>query len=145
LEVLHVDVIKSRVVWLMGHPAGLKSNVFMAATLGEAILSAMQLWNMLTSVLTPAEPFIVATLGHICGLMGITAICAGVADILGLITVHVSLFYSGLLGLYNYAVQDISTLWQLFRGKKKNMLREGRIDSCRSDLQAPPTVDLDPH
>jgi len=101
VEVLHIDVLRSRVHWLMGHPLGLKINIHVASAIGNMVLEVISLWNVLTSVLTPLEPFIVKILGGTLGLTGLTSITAGLNDILWLITLHVNMFYSALLVLYN--------------------------------------------
>jgi len=133
-EVLHVDVLRSRIIWLMGNPAGLKANGFVASVIGQGILTAMALWNVLTSYLSPLEPSIVTTIGLVFGVMGFSAICATVSDIVALISIHVNLFYTLLLNLYNIVISGMSSLWRLFWGKKNNMLR-GRIDSCQYSIE----------
>jgi len=132
-EVLHVDVLRGRITWLMGHPAGLKCNSLLADAIGQTILNMLAIWNIVTSILSPLEPWIVATIGTVFGVMGLTTICAAVSDILGLITVHIDLFYTVLLSVYANMLAVISSLWKLFCGKKKNLLRH-RIDHCAYEI-----------
>jgi len=134
VEVLHVEALRSRVIWLMGHPAGLKSNVYVAQAIGDVVLEFMSWWNVLTSVLSPREPYILAMLGNVIKFMGFTSICGAISDALGVVTIHVNLFYTLLLNLYNGIVLATSSLWKLFRGKKWNTLYV-RVDSCQYDIE----------
>lgn len=51
---LHVHLLTSHVHWLMDFPAGLKLNVNLTRVLGSVILTAIHLWNDLTSYLHSA-------------------------------------------------------------------------------------------
>ena len=54
-------------------------------------------------------------------------------DLLSFLTVHIFWFYVVAARIYNWQLTILYSLFNLFRGKKRNMLRQ-RIDSCDYDL-----------
>jgi phosphatidylinositol glycan class Q protein len=55
------------------------------------------------------------------------------SDLLSLLTLHIYSFYIASARIFNWQLTIIYSLFQLFRGKKRNMLRN-RIDNCDYDL-----------
>ena len=55
------------------------------------------------------------------------------SDLLSLLTIHIYSFYVASARIYHWQLTIIISLFHLFRGKKKNVLRN-RIDSCDYDL-----------
>jgi hypothetical protein len=56
------------------------------------VLLAIDLWNLLTTVLTRFEPLIVFFVA-MCGMGGVTLIIAMVADVLDVLTTHIYCLY----------------------------------------------------
>jgi len=54
-------------------------------------------------------------------------------DVFSLLSLHIYCFYFAAARLYSWQLNVLSSLWRLFRGKKKNVLRH-RIDSADYDL-----------
>lgn len=54
-------------------------------------------------------------------------------DLLSFLTVHIFWFYVVAARIYHWQLTILYSLFNLFRGKKRNMLRQ-RIDSCDYDL-----------
>jgi hypothetical protein len=131
-QVLHIDVLRTWIDWLMGLPAGLKLNHFAGRKLGGAVLGVIEAWEGITTVLTPFEPAIVVGVGFF-GLGGASLLLAMASDILELVTLHLYTLYTQFAWLHNQQVRLISSLWRLFRGKKSNILR-GRVDSNDYDV-----------
>ena len=55
------------------------------------------------------------------------------SDLLSLLTLHIYSFYIASARIYNWQLTIIISLFHLFRGKKRNVLRN-RIDNCDYDL-----------
>ncbi|KAB8230039.1 muts domain V-domain-containing protein [Aspergillus alliaceus] len=55
------------------------------------------------------------------------------ADLVSILTVHIYSFYIASARIFNWQLTIIISLFHLFRGKKRNVLRN-RIDSCDYDL-----------
>jgi phosphatidylinositol N-acetylglucosaminyltransferase subunit Q len=55
------------------------------------------------------------------------------SDLLSIITIHIYSFYIASARIFNWQLSIIISLFHLFRGKKRNVLRN-RIDSCDYDL-----------
>ena len=55
------------------------------------------------------------------------------SDILSLLTLHIYSFYIASARIFHWQLTIIISLFHLFRGKKRNILRN-RIDSCDYDL-----------
>jgi hypothetical protein len=55
------------------------------------------------------------------------------SDLVSLLTIHIYSFYIASARIYNWQLTIIVSLFHLFRGKKRNVLRN-RIDSCDYDL-----------
>eukprot|EP00937_MAST-01D_sp_MAST-1D-sp2_P003409 g3409.t1 len=130
-QYLHVDVLRDRIKWLMATPAGFKLNASVNYALGSALLRALHGWNSFTTILTPLEPAIVVCLG-LSGLFGCTVFVAFASDLLRLVTAHVYVIFRVFSKIHNVQLHLLSTMWKLFRGKKRNVLRN-RVDSCEAD------------
>jgi phosphatidylinositol glycan class Q protein len=55
------------------------------------------------------------------------------SDLLSILTLHIYSFYMASARIFNWQYTILLSLFQLFRGKKHNVLRK-RIDSCDYDL-----------
>jgi len=55
------------------------------------------------------------------------------SDLISFLTLHIYSFYIASARIYNWQLTIIVSLFHLFRGKKRNVLRN-RIDSCDYDL-----------
>ncbi|OJJ51431.1 hypothetical protein ASPZODRAFT_148711 [Penicilliopsis zonata CBS 506.65] len=98
-----VEGLQRTISWLMDWPAGLKLNNELAAFLGDLFLWVIENWAALFS------------------------------DLLSILTVHIYSFYIASARIFNWQLSIIISLFHLFRGKKRNVLRN-RIDSCDYDL-----------
>lgn len=131
-SLLHIEVLRAWTDWLMGLPAGLKLNHFAGRKIGGAVLSVIELWEYITTFLTPFEPVIVVGVGFF-GLGGASLLLAMASDVLELATLHLYLLYTQFAWLHNQQVCLLASLWKLFRGKKLNVLRS-RVDSNDYDV-----------
>jgi phosphatidylinositol N-acetylglucosaminyltransferase subunit Q len=121
------------ITWLMGWPAGLKLNGELAEFLGALSLWVIECWNQtITTLVTPYLPTIVYFIGF-SSFAGASMPVAIFSDLLSLLTLHIYGFYIASARIFNWQLTIIYSLFQLFRGKKRNVLRH-RIDSCDYDL-----------
>ena len=129
---LHMDVLTSWTIWLMGVPIGLKLNNGLASFLGTVILTILKLWNVFTSYGSLLEGMILVLISF-CGVLGCTSLIAMMHDILLFVVPHVWLLYSFFSRLHQGQMYVSKSLWYLFRGKKNNRIRK-RVDTLDSSL-----------
>uniref|UniRef100_A0A6A7FTJ0 Gpi1p n=1 Tax=Hirondellea gigas TaxID=1518452 RepID=A0A6A7FTJ0_9CRUS len=129
---LHLDVMRANIVWLMGLPAGLKLNHNLNHCFGSMVLFGIDFWDAITSVVTVWEPAVLWLISF-AGILGASMVLSLCSDILSVVTIHVDFVYTTFAKLYSIEIKALSSLWKLFRGKKKNILRQ-RIDSCQFDV-----------
>ena len=127
-----VDGLQRIIIWLMGWPAGLKLNTELAAFLGDLFLWVIDYWAGCMRALQPLLPHIVRMIG-VSSFAGASLPIALFSDLVSILTVHIYAFYVASARIYNWQLTIIVSLFHLFRGKKRNILRN-RIDSCDYDL-----------
>lgn len=128
-----ISGLERMITWLMGWPAGLKLNGELAEFLGALSLWVIECWNQtITTLITPYLPTIVYVIGF-SSFAGASMPIAIFSDLLSLLTLHIHSFYIASARIFNWQLTIIYSLFQLFRGKKRNVLRH-RIDSCDYDL-----------
>jgi hypothetical protein len=126
-NVLHMEVLNDSTLWLMDVPAGLKLNTKLTEWLGTNVLAILDLFNLVTTKLAALEPTIVVLIGF-CGAMGSSFVLAVLVDLVHCVTAHILLIYSAFASLHSATLYVISSLWHLFRGRKRNVLRN-RVDT----------------
>ncbi|EME78005.1 uncharacterized protein MYCFIDRAFT_145266 [Pseudocercospora fijiensis CIRAD86] len=127
-----IEGLQQMLNWLMDYPAGLKLNNELATFLGDLFLWVIDYWNGCMSQLRPALPHVIRLIG-ISSFAGASLPISMFSDLLSLLTVHIYSFYIASARIYNWQLMIIISLFHLFRGKKRNVLRN-RIDSCDYDL-----------
>uniref|UniRef100_A0A060T945 ARAD1D08624p n=1 Tax=Blastobotrys adeninivorans TaxID=409370 RepID=A0A060T945_BLAAD len=132
-----VDTVLTRgfttnMLWLMDWPGGLKLNNELAQFLGELFLWVIQFWSSILGHVRPYFPLLVKTVGY-SSFVGATYLLALVTDLLSILTLHVYWFYVASAKIYNWQLTALQSLFHIFRGKKRNLLRK-RIDSTNYDL-----------
>nr|POE98319.1 n-acetylglucosaminyl-phosphatidylinositol biosynthetic protein gpi1 [Quercus suber] len=127
-----IEGLQHMITWLMGWPAGLKLNNELAQFLGDLFLWVIDYWNGCMMQLRPALPHIVRFIG-ISSFAGASLSISMFSDLVSILTLHIYSFYIASARIYNWQLTIIMSLFHLFRGKKRNVLRN-RIDSCDYDL-----------
>ncbi|KAJ9651016.1 pig-Q [Neophaeococcomyces mojaviensis] len=128
-----IDGLRDTIRWLMSYPGGLKLNTELAAFLGDLFLWVIENWSVSSRLLIlPYLPKIVYVIGF-SSFAGATMPIAIFSDLLSLMTVHIYSFYIASARIFNWQLSIIVSLFHLFRGKKRNVLRN-RIDNCDYDL-----------
>lgn len=124
------------------NPAGFKLNNQLGLFIGELILWTLSFWNIIIKrcFMIPVDyptlnKFLPTILRLLC-YCGSTFVIAGMIDFCQFITLQIYCFYYSLARIYKHQVDIIKSLFQLFRGKKYNVLRDriDYIDSSPGDL-----------
>ncbi|KAI7897342.1 N-acetylglucosaminyl transferase component-domain-containing protein [Mucor mucedo] len=134
-RILHkytVESLHSMMLWFLESPAGLKLNHELGSFLSELFLWLIRLWTLCTQTVQPYTPQIIHAIG-LSGVFGVTMIISLSSDFLAFMTLHVYCFYMVAARIFNWQLVILNSLFNLFRGKKRNILRN-RIDSCDYDL-----------
>ncbi|EOA89771.1 pig-Q [Exserohilum turcicum] len=127
-----VEGLRRMISWLMGWPGGLKLNTELAAFLGDLFLWVIDYWASCISLLRPHLPALIQIIGF-SSFAGATMPISIFSDLVSLLTVHIYSFYVASARIFHWQLMIIISLFHLFRGKKRNILRN-RIDSCDYDL-----------
>lgn len=128
----HGRALQAVVRWLMGIPAGLKLNDNLDYCLGNLCIIGLQCYQVIYHWCAPLIPQVILGVA-VSGIFGATVLLCVLSDLLSLATVHIALFYAIASKWHGVQTRVLSSLWRLFRGKKKNVLR-GRIDACDFSL-----------
>lgn len=127
-----IEGLQHMITWLMGWPAGLKLNTELAKFLGDLFLWVIDYWDNSMRQLRPLLPHIVRLIGF-SSFAGASLPISLFSDLISLLTLHIYSFYVASARIYNWQLTIITSLFHLFRGKKRNILRN-RVDSCDYDL-----------
>ncbi|KAI0007146.1 Gpi1-domain-containing protein [Xylariaceae sp. FL0662B] len=127
-----INALQSSISWLMGWPAGLKLNSELALFLGDLFLWVIDYWSSCIATLQPLLPHIVMFIGF-SSFGGASMPIALFSDLLSMLTMHIYSFYLASARIFHWQLTILLSLFQLFQGKKYNVLRN-RVDSCDYDL-----------
>lgn len=131
-ELFTVQVVEQSLRWLMKWPAGFKLNNELASFTGDLFLGLIAIWRTALHACAPMFPVLVALVGY-SGFAGASLTISIASDLLSIFTMHVYIFYATSAWLYNWQLNILVSLFHLFRGRKRNVLRK-RIDSSDYDL-----------
>ncbi|KAI0049683.1 glycosyltransferase family 8 protein [Auriscalpium vulgare] len=132
LETVFITFTRDALLWLDDWPAGLKLNTELSHFCCQTALGTLELWALTIRALAPYFPNIVYVLG-LSGIGGLTMIVSLFLDMFKALTLHVFLSYLMLTRLFSYQMAALSSLWNLFRGKRFNMLHK-HVDSWHYEL-----------
>jgi len=140
--------LRRMITWLMEWPGGLKLNTELAGFLGDLFLWVIDHWAgkekhlcgssvslTLSGCMAHLRPFLPSII-HFIGFSsfaGATMPISLFSDLVSLFSLHIYAFYIASARIFNWQLSIIISLFHLFRGKKRNVLRK-RIDSCDYDL-----------
>eukprot|EP00903_Cladosiphon_okamuranus_P021169 g19445.t1 len=132
LHLLHVDVLREELEWLNYFPAGFKLNLPLTHTLGSLTLIGMDAYSSIVGRLAEWEVATMKTIAVCAAGGGLTTALAVSHDVLRLLTLHTATAHTAFAALHNLHSSLLGSLWQLFRGRKRNVLR-CRVDTCMYD------------
>ncbi|KAG0360287.1 phosphatidylinositol N-acetylglucosaminyltransferase subunit gpi1 [Gamsiella multidivaricata] len=130
-----IDTISAVLEWLTSkneYPAGLKLNPELNPFLGQLFKWLIEIWADFIISLQPMVPVIINMIG-LSGAFGATMSLSLISDLLAFTTLHIYWFYMVAARIFHWQLTILYSLFNLFRGKKRNTLRH-RIDSCDYDL-----------
>ncbi|KAF2685830.1 Gpi1-domain-containing protein [Lentithecium fluviatile CBS 122367] len=127
-----IEGLRRMISWLMEWPGGLKLNTELAEFMGDLFLWVIDHWAGCITVLRPHLPSIVYFIGF-SSFAGATMPISLFSDLVSLLTLHIYSFYIASARIFHWQLSIIISLFHLFRGRKRNVLRN-RIDSCDYDL-----------
>ncbi|KAH6576018.1 hypothetical protein BASA62_001660 [Batrachochytrium salamandrivorans] len=131
-KAITIEWVDSTIQWLMGWPVGLKLNSELNSFIGELFGWLVLSWSEIFLVAEVYLPDILLFVGK-SGILGATTSLSMLSDIIMLATMHLHLFYTISAKMYFWQLTVIQSLFTLFRGKKRNALRN-RVDSADYDL-----------
>lgn len=145
-----ISGLQSVFTWLMDNPAGLKLNNELADFLGNQLfLWVIEYWSSERELFLECERYYTDILGcvgalrpslpHLVRFIGFASFAGAsmplalCSDLISFFTLHIHCFYVASARIYGWQLTIIVSLFHLFRGKKRNVLRN-RIDSCDYEL-----------
>lgn len=132
LKTIFIDFTRNALLWLDDWPEGLKLNTELSSFLLHVFLGVLGLWAFILRSLSPHFPTILYAIG-LSGYGGLTVPLSLLLDLFNALTLHVSLGYLGLRTALSYQIFALRSLWNLFRGKRFNVLHQ-RIDSWHYEV-----------
>lgn len=121
--------IREALEWLQGgRPGGVKLNIPTSNALSSLFLFYSYQWAVLISHWSEYIPTFIYVFPA-CSLLGLSFLLSSIYDTVFFVNMHIYWMYTGMSRLYHVQLQTLQSLWLLFRGKKRNVLKD-RIDSC---------------
>jgi phosphatidylinositol glycan class Q protein len=124
--------VESMITWLLNWPGGLKLNAELATFLSDLFLWMIFAWKEALGFIIPYLPSLIWLLATT-GSIGITFQISAFSDMISFFTIHLQLFYIISARIYNWILKVLDSTFHLFRGKRRNPLRN-RVDSALYDL-----------
>ncbi|RPD61557.1 Gpi1-domain-containing protein [Lentinus tigrinus ALCF2SS1-7] len=132
LETYLVDGMQRALLWLNNWPAGLKLNTELSQFYCHSLIGVVSVWGWLLGHAAPYFPALIWLIG-VGGCCGMTVIVSLLSDTLSVLTVHLYICYYISATVFKQQLSLAGSLWNLFRGKRYNVLRN-RIDTWDYDL-----------
>ncbi|KAH0830403.1 N-acetylglucosaminyl transferase component-domain-containing protein [Lanmaoa asiatica] len=124
--------IQRVLLWLDSWPAGLKLNTELSRFYSHGFIGLITRWTKLlhhSLSLLPAISFVIETTS----LLGMTMTLSLFLDLIGVLTAHLHACYFISSTIYRHVLLLICSLWNLFRGRRYNTLRN-RTDPWDYDI-----------
>ncbi|KAG1778662.1 N-acetylglucosaminyl transferase component-domain-containing protein [Suillus placidus] len=127
-----VHRIRQILLWLDSWPAGLKLNTELSRFYSHSFMGLIALWNRGFRTVTPLIPMSLSAL-EFGSALGVTMALAMVCDLVCIFMAHVQLCYLVSVTVYGHLLRLVASLWNLFRGRRHNVLRN-RTDPWDYDV-----------
>ncbi|KAI0029410.1 Gpi1-domain-containing protein, partial [Vararia minispora EC-137] len=129
---IFVDFVRQVLFWLDSWPAGLKLNTELSHFLCKVLMTVTDLWADAVQTIAPHLPSLIQVVGFL-AFGGLTLAIALSLDVLALLTLPATLNYRMLISILKLQFSALSSLWNLFQGKRYNMLHR-HVDSFDYEL-----------
>ncbi|PAV22351.1 n-acetylglucosaminyl transferase component gpi1 [Pyrrhoderma noxium] len=127
-----IGVFRQAIFWLDNWPAGLKLNSELSRFLYLILHAVLNLWEDVLLRFIEMFPKAIVIVG-VSGIFGLSMILALLSDLTSLMSVHITLAYRLIRIGYRSQLLLAKSLFNLFRGKRYNVLRK-RLDDWDYDL-----------
>ncbi|KAG8748921.1 phosphatidylinositol N-acetylglucosaminyltransferase subunit gpi1, partial [Ceratobasidium sp. 428] len=127
-----VDSLSETLHWLNNWPVGLKLNTELSHFLCNSFATIIDYWSQVMHLAAPYFPFAIYCIGS-SGVFGMTMILSLTSDFLSILTLHIYFCYLLATTVFARLLNLLGSLYNLFRGKRKNILRN-RTDSWNYDM-----------
>ncbi|KAG1754179.1 N-acetylglucosaminyl transferase component-domain-containing protein [Suillus lakei] len=124
--------IRQILLWLDSWPAGLKLNTELSRFYSHSFMGLIALWNRGFQTVTPLLPMLLSAL-ELGSAFGVTMAFAMVCDLVCVFMAHVQLCYLVSVTVYGHLLRLAASLWNLFRGRRYNVIRN-RTDPWDYDV-----------
>lgn len=126
-ELWTVRYVIDALTWLDDWPVGLKLNTELSRALHLSFMAMTNIWGYALNAISGHLPLIIYLMG-LSGSTGLTMILSLSSDLLSLLTIHIYLSYLVATTACHRILLTAGSLWNLFRGKRYNVL-QNRLDS----------------
>ncbi|KAH7340864.1 N-acetylglucosaminyl transferase component-domain-containing protein, partial [Rhizoctonia solani] len=127
-----IDLLRESLRWLDNWPIGLKLNTELSSFLCVAFSIGIDYWEYVFRMATPYFPLILDCIGS-AGTLGATMVLSLASDFLNILTLHIYICYLLATTVFARLLKLIGSLFNLFRGKRRNILRN-RTDTWNYDM-----------
>ncbi|KAG0706429.1 N-acetylglucosaminyl transferase component-domain-containing protein [Suillus ampliporus] len=127
-----VHQIRQILLWLDSWPGGLKLNTELSRFYSHSFMGLISLWNRSFRTVIPFLPMVFSAL-ELGSAFGVTMTLAMVCDLVCVFMAHVQLCYLVSVTVYGHLLRLTASLWNLFRGRRHNVLRN-RTDPWDYDV-----------
>ncbi|KAI6150962.1 N-acetylglucosaminyl transferase component-domain-containing protein [Pisolithus tinctorius] len=122
LEGILAHRVEGVLLWLDSWPAGLKLNTELSRFYSQGFIGLITQWATFLRSCLCSLPVLNLTI-ETASLMGMTMATSLFLDLLGLLTGHFYACYLIASTIYRHILMLLGSLWNLFRGKRYNVLR----------------------
>lgn len=132
---IHGQLLRENIEWLERFPVGFKLNVPLTTNMGREVALVISFYEQVMALVlgtSARQNLAIKILGLIGAIFGFSTVMAIAFDAICMSTIHIKLISFIFSKMFRILLHTISSLWKLFRGKKKNVLRN-RTDSLHYD------------
>ncbi|KZP29999.1 Gpi1-domain-containing protein [Athelia psychrophila] len=132
VENIVITWLQHALIWLDSWPAGLKLNTELSRFYSVTFIYLLGLWGYVLNQVLSYLPAILYAIG-VSSCAGMSMGISLFSDLLFLFTAHIHACYLISATVYHHQLQTLASLWNLFRGRRYNLLRN-RVDTWDYDI-----------
>jgi hypothetical protein len=126
------ELLRGNIQWLETFPAGFKLNEPLTQNMGREITMLIGVYDSIFGRALVLKTWIAKGCAIVSIIFGFTALVAFCHDLLILTTMHIATVATCFRVMHRTQLYLLASLWKLFRGRKKNVLRH-RTDTMEYD------------
>jgi hypothetical protein len=128
---LQYDILRTTIESFKHSPLGIKLNPLITKTIGHVLKLLIKEFAKLVYITAPVHDIIMRVIAC-SGSLGMSIQLAIIIDLTTILTAHIVMIHKLSSILHKFQCELIFSLYQLFRGRKVNILRK-RLDTCEYD------------